>query len=69
MTTEYRCPECGHVFNPEWIMDWDVAEFGDEGTRFYQYCTVDCDCGRTLRFTTMYNVTEVEVEEVGEWQE
>lgn len=66
MTVEYRCPECGHVFKPGWIMDWDTLEIGDEGCFYYQYCTVDCDCGRTLRFTTFYEVTEVEVEEVEE---
>ena len=71
MTTEYRCPGCGHVFKPGWIIDWDTAEIGEDGSTYfyYQHCTVDCDCGRTLRFTTFYEVTEVEVEEVGEWQE
>lgn len=71
MTVEYRCPACGHVFKPGWIIDWDTAEIGEDGSTYfyYQHCTVDCDCGRTLRFTTFYEVTDVEVEEVGEWQE
>lgn len=62
---------CGHVFKPGWIIDWDTAEIGEDGSTYfyYQHCTVDCDCGRTLRFTTFYEVTDVEVEEVGEWQE
>lgn len=62
MTVKYRCPECGHVFKPSRIIDWDKIEILEDDYVYYYYGTIDCECGRRLTFTAVYEPIEVDVE-------
>lgn len=65
MTVKYRCPECGHVFKPSRVADWDKIEILENDCVYYHYGTISCECGRQLAFTAVYEPIDVDVEVVG----
>ena len=61
---EYRCP-CGKTFEPEY--DGQVDDYYDcyDEQVFISIWYETCPhCGRELRLTEIYKLTEVEIEEV-----